>query len=75
MASLERAMVRRKPVRYMDTGLSSLGWSQSRRGFLLRDIILRSAASTMVRGLHSVFRKFTKSCFCCAVKPMLKRWS
>ena len=57
----------------MDTGLPSLGWHQSTA--LLRDIILRSAVSTMVRGLHSVLRKFTKSYFCCAVKPILKRWS
>jgi hypothetical protein len=55
--------------------LSSVGRSYSTAGSLLRDIIQRSAASTMVRGLHSVFRKFTKSCFCWFVKPILKRCS
>lgn len=24
---------------------------------------------------HNVLRKFTRSCFCRLVKPMLKRWS
>jgi hypothetical protein len=57
--------------------------------FLLSDIVLRCAgclpehrarvcivvATKRGSSIHSVFRKFTKSCFCCAVKPMLKRWS
>ena len=58
-------------------------------GFLLRDVIPRcigclpepSARVCIVvatkRGssIHSVFRKFTKSCFCWSVNPILKRWS
>jgi hypothetical protein len=56
---------------------------------LLRDVIPRCAgflpehsarvcilfATKRGSSIHSVFKKFTKSCFCCCVKPMLKRWS
>jgi hypothetical protein len=40
--------------------------------------IVRAFASIGAKrgsSIHSVFRKFTKSCFCCCVKPILKRWS
>ena len=58
-------------------------------GFLLHDVIPRCAgclpehsarvcivvAAKRGSSIHSVFKKFTKSCFCWSVNPILKRWS